>query len=369
MIQEFFRPRLVGFRFNEHSLPLEFLKDFTVLEEMIVEVAKWKYREKWGRVRVPKGFTDGLELHLARVEGGSSIPVIAFILNTLLAPSHVAYFEQARDAIVEAVASADQDGVPTDSLPPNLMAYFDRFGRSLRKGERMELDTPTCKTASLTVETRRKLIQASQVVEWTQEEFVRGAVCEVDQARMAFEIEMKDGARLKAPLGDQHLESILDAFQDYRSGTLILLQGVVRRDRQDRLKSIESVEHVTVLDPRDVDARLEVLSLLQDGWLDGKGRAPAPSDLSWLSTSFDTSFEPDLPLPCLYPTPEGGIQAEWTLAPWEISLEINLPAKTADLQALDTTSSECHEVTLDLSTPDAWRELCDTLRRLNKGAA
>ena len=32
-------------------------------------------------------------------------------------------------------------------------------------------------------------------------------------------------------------------------------------------------EHVTPLDPLDVEIRLKELAQLQDGWLDGKGRA------------------------------------------------------------------------------------------------
>ena len=35
MNQEFLRPRLVGRRFDEHTLPLDILKDFSALEEML----------------------------------------------------------------------------------------------------------------------------------------------------------------------------------------------------------------------------------------------------------------------------------------------------------------------------------------------
>jgi hypothetical protein len=38
--EPFLTPRLVGDRFEGHAIPLEVLKDFAVLEEMIVEVAK-----------------------------------------------------------------------------------------------------------------------------------------------------------------------------------------------------------------------------------------------------------------------------------------------------------------------------------------
>ena len=56
---EFLSPRLVGKRFDQHSIPLEVLKDLSALEELIVEVAKWHYlRANKDRKRIPKGFVD-----------------------------------------------------------------------------------------------------------------------------------------------------------------------------------------------------------------------------------------------------------------------------------------------------------------------
>ena len=40
---EFLSPRLVGERFSGHAIPLEVLRDLAVLEEMVVETAKWEY--------------------------------------------------------------------------------------------------------------------------------------------------------------------------------------------------------------------------------------------------------------------------------------------------------------------------------------
>lgn len=65
---EFLTPRMVGPRFAEHAIPLELLKDLAVLEEMIIEVAKWCYlQDHPERKRSPKGFTDGVALKLSGV--------------------------------------------------------------------------------------------------------------------------------------------------------------------------------------------------------------------------------------------------------------------------------------------------------------
>ena len=105
MNQEFLRPRLVGRRFDEHTLPLDILKDFSALEEMLIEVAKRQYLAAHpDRQRTPKGFTKGLELHLTAVEEGSAIPVIALAFATLFPSADADYFDQAKDQIVEAIA-------------------------------------------------------------------------------------------------------------------------------------------------------------------------------------------------------------------------------------------------------------------------
>lgn len=125
-------------------------------------------------------------------------------------------------------------------------------------------------------------------------------------------------------------------------------------------------EHVTPLDPLDVEIRLKELAQLQDGWLDGKGRAPDPAALTRLTQAFDERFAPELPLPRLYPTPEGNVLAEWTLGPWAVSLEIALPTLAAEYQAVHTNTSETREQSLLLAAEDGagWATLNDALTQL-----
>lgn len=121
------------------------------------------------------------------------------------------------------------------------------------------------------------------------------------------------------------------------------------------------------LDPLDIETRLEELAQLQDGWLDGKGRAPDRASLIRLAQAFDERFGADLPLPHLYPTPEGGVQAEWTLGAWEVSLEIALPGLAADYQAVHTATGETREQTLLLAAEDGsgWAALNEKIDKLN----
>lgn len=179
-------------------------------------------------------------------------------------------------------------------------------------------------------------------------------------------MELSNGTKLKVALSDLHQEAVLEAFNNYKKGhdEYLLIQGVVRKDRDDHLKGFESIEHVTPLDPLDVTLRLEELAKLSDGWLDGKGRAPAKEKLDWLANTFESSFETDLPLPHLYPTAEGGVQAEWGLNDWEVSLEIDLDEQRGAYQALNLKDGSCVEHTLLLGSREGWSQLNEAIRSL-----
>ncbi|UOA08481.1 hypothetical protein [Methylobacter sp. S3L5C] len=373
MSHEFLKPRLVGERFNKHSVPLELLKDFAALEEMIVEVAKWKFKESHPKQkRIPSGFGKDLSLHISNIENGSAIPVI-ILMYAMSCPvdtqtqvemydsPDVYYFKQARDLVIETIACAVQSKpLP---LPAQFLGYFDRFGRGLRGDEYIEFNDN--ELAKLTLETREKLIRASKVDEWTEDRVLKGRISEADQSRMRFELELKNGTKLRAPLTSQHLDTILDAFNNYANDARVVVQGAIKIDRQNQPKSIEFVEHITLIDPLDVDERLDELAKLEDGWLDGKGVALNPENLLWLGKSFESKFDADLPLPYLYPTSDGNIQAEWPIGNWEASIEINLDKKCAEWQALNLKSDKCIDSDFDLSNDDGWSKLNQALKELH----
>ena len=371
----FMRPRLTGPRFEDHGIPLEFLKDLAVLEEMVVEVAKWKFLQAHpDRQRSRRGFFEGAELKLTGVEEGSAVPLISLVLalNTLFPPANQEYLEQGRDAIISAIAAAEENRPVTRYLPEKSLSYFDRIGRSLRDGEAMEFPTSSSTPpARLTRDTRRRLLLASSSVkELTEDTEARGTISEVDLADSGFEIQLADGRKIRAPMAPQHIDTIVKALvAGYESGTRVLLQGVGKYDRNARLQSFEEIEHISVLDPLDVSARLDEFRDLRDGWLDGAGRAPSGAGLDWLARAFGQHFPDDLSLPFAYPTAEGGVQLEWSLDPYEITLEIDLAGHTGEWHALHmaTNAEEARDLSMD--SPDAWEWLADQIRQAAGGVA
>ena len=364
MKQEFFKPTLEGERFQDHTVPLELFKDFAALQEMLIEVAKWEFRKSHpDRERIPRNFTNGLDLHLEAVEEGSAILKISLVFASLFPTSNLSYFEQAKSDIVAAVAAAEGGRAP--SLPPRYLNYFDRFGRGLRSGESISFQDGEGR-ATLTPQTRQQLMRYAATKEWTEEAVLRVRVPEADKGRSSFEMELNDGSKLSGTLGDLYRDAVLQAFHNYNTGTdeYVLVQGVVRKDRDGHLKNFEAIEHATSLDPQDVTLRLEELSKLQDGWLDGRGTAPHKDSLPKLAKLFDTSFDSDLPLPFFYPTPEGGLQAEWNLGDWSVTLEIALPGMNADYQALNLGTGASRELAFSLASSDEWARLNANLKEL-----
>jgi hypothetical protein len=360
--QDFLKPKLVGDRFTGHAVPLEVLKDFAALQEMLVETAKWKFRQEHpDRERVQRNFAKDIELQLVGIEEGSAVLAIMLSYSLLVPPQNAQYFETAKTEIVNAIADSAEGRSP--HLPPSLLSYFDRFGRSLRGGESIEFPHGEHPVA-LTPEVRKQLIRAAKVEVWTEELALRAKIYEADQAHDSFEFELGDGTRAKAPLDDKYRDAVLDAMRGYHDGVFVLIQGVAQRDRSDRLKGFESIEHVTPLDPLDVTLRLEQIAALKDGWLDGQGHAPARDKLQRLADAFDSNFDADLPLPYLYPTAEGGIQAEWSLSDWSVTLEINLDAQQGEYQALNLTDQTCRELQVMLADTDGWNQLNQALKQL-----
>lgn len=184
---------------------------------------------------------------------------------------------------------------------------------------------------------------------------------------MTFQLQVINGQKVGAPVDTQHLATVLDAMTGYFHGTRVLLEGIGRYSRSGRLQSIDAVEHISILDPNDVGARIEELRALKDGWLDGSGVAPSADGLTWLSQSFEMQYPEDLPLPFIYPTVERGVQTEWPLGNHEISLEINLDARTGEWHDLDTTTGVAETRTLNLAQPDEWARLAAKIAGYNGG--
>ena len=341
------------------------------MEELVFEVAKHLYLiDNPGRQRVARGFTNGVSLKLSGIEDGSAIPKILLVAATLgLFPNeNKHYFEKARDQIIKGIDAVAKNQNVSDYIPENLLGYFNRIGKRLKDDETIDFSPGTQFDAKLNKTTRKKLVLSSpKNDEVVSEATVRGTIPEADKSRHTFTIQLQSGQRILADLAAPHQETVLEAFDKFEDHCHVLVSGVGVYDKFDRLTKFQSIEHVTILDPLDVGVRLNEIAELRDGWFNGEGIRPDKNALQWFADTFENSYEIELPLPLLFPTLEGGIQAEWSNANVDISLKINFQNKIGHFHSLDLATGIDTEHEISLSDNEGWKSLNTILNTLLKG--
>jgi len=363
---DIYSPRFVGKRFEDHTLPLDLMDDISVLEDLTIELAKWVYfQENPSRQRVPRGFTDGMEIKFEAVEPGSTLLKIALFVvsSNLFPPENIQYFEKASEKLVNAIQAAEDQEDATEHVPENFLSYFNRIGKKLKPDESIEFKPFQQKKARLTKQSRKRLLlAATKNREYTDEIELRGFVSEMDKSKKTFQIQLLNGQKVTGKFPDQNIDNIQAAFNEYESKRLIKINGIGKFNNADRIEFIESVDNTEILEDLDVPSRIEIISVLKDGWLNGEGIAPNADLLKWFSNSFELNFSPELPLPNIYPTPDGNIQAEWIIDKMDISLLVNLEDKTSKLNILNLSSEADENHELNLNEISEWDSLNSHLK-------
>lgn len=365
--KDFLSPKLIGERFDGHSIPLEVLRDLSVLQDMVIELSKAKfYLENPDRQRVPPGYGKGVSLKITSIEEGSAIPVLKMEYDSAVAePLEIIYFEEARDTIIRAVSAASKGEDVVQYLDQHHLSYFDRFGRSLEHDEAIDL-APGDHTANaiLTRETRKTLVEASRVEETTEEMVLRGGVEEFDQGQMTCKIALASGQRLKAKVPQTHFDVVMQAFSDLKKNNLrASFEGIVRLDKQRKPSFFEEIQHITIIEPNDVNYRLDEIDLLEDGWYNGEGKSFASNELSNLANLFEKYSPEKLPDPYIYPTIAGNLLAEWSLESGvEATLEISTGNESGELTVFDGQGDiVVDSQSINLDSVEDWNELTGSL--------
>lgn len=344
--EPFIQPRFDGPRYESHTLPVSAAKDLAAYEELVLELAKHLYREKHSdRKKVPKGFAEGFSLHLEKIDEGSAKPTLIAMLaatGTLgFATPLPVELEEARDLINRVIATEDGEPFPHE-FPKDLYSYFNRIGRSLEEGERIEWAPGNPRnTAALTPVRRKRLLLAHRETYEAEVEVI-GQVEELDSkkstgvlrtpANEAITVSYDDPffADLKAALGEDHVA--------------VRLSGVGVFDVNERLTALKEIEQIEILPHFALTCEIEKLAQLSDGWLEGGGTAPKAADLEWLSGEMADQF-PVIDYPSVVPTEEGNVVFEWIRPQARIELEVNFEGDTLELYSTDLAKDEFREET------------------------
>jgi hypothetical protein len=324
----FARLRLTGGRFDDgDGMPVETLVELSAYRDLVLDVARELFRAAHpGRQRVPRGFAERLQLRLRIVEGGSAVPVLerAVAAGTLLTDDDE--FTRARDVIEDAVAAVADGADPPRAFPRDALVLFNRFGQTLRSDEAIELRRGAATSgATYTRDVRKKLV-LNQRRTFQEEVEDIGWVSEVDGDHMSCLIRMRTGptGAIPAPLDEVTFAAVKEVLEPKGEGPPVRVTGVGVFDSSQGLIRFDSIHDLSVLEDADelarLDRRFDELAALPAGWLDGEG---VPLDAIVLDRARRILAELlsfDVPGPRVFPTPEGGIQAEWTVAGHEISV-------------------------------------------------
>ena len=343
----FIQPRFDGDRFEDHTLPLEVTADLMAYQTLVVELAKLLYRADHShRQRLPKGFGADFQLHIEKVDDGSARPLLSIVTaGTLALGEGQPYFERARDLVELCIASPD-GSLPAD-FPKDLLSHFNRLGRSLKEGEKMELGA-----ATLTPYRRKHLVLAADKT-YERDIEICGSIEEVDWKKSTFRLRSEDGKATNVPMaGHFH-----DDARKYggKPRDLVSVKCSAAYDSYENLQRVIEVKQIDVQTNYKLFNRFEELAALEDGWLDGDGVAPDKQKLVCISEILVGSYPGDIPIPAIFPTPDGNLLLEWQL-PGEPSCEIDLEAMVADFHIFSPNGDDFEHVH-SLSDPSNALEL------------
>ncbi len=376
--REFATPVFRGGRFDAGALPLDVLPDLAAYRDLIVDLAKSLFlaREP-GRRRVPKGFVESFQIGIRAVNSGSTIAVLERAsvqggMLTLFPKEDL--FDEARNLIEKVVAAAGQKGPLPPEFPQHLARRFNQFGRSLRDGESVELRGPGATSGPTYDRGARKwiVVQAEGRYEDSAEltAMVSGGVLDREQIT----VRLDDGALVDGRCSADLVRQTL-ALLERR----VRVVGLGSFDRNDHLERLLRVDDVAPIDddeavlgaPSALGAQFADLASLPAGWFETDTPALDRAGLQAVEVFLTAIATSGVPVPHLYPTPDAGVRAEWSLGGWEISATFDLVgACSAHLHATHVSSDSAEHADVALDAADATSTFTAFIRQfLTAGAS
>lgn len=342
--EHFLEITFVGGRFAAHSAPVTALAELSALQNVLLLVARQRFKEAHpGRQRVPRGFPDAAQLHLVAIRQNC-------LTVSLDRPDAAAWratlfdrtlFEDARDLTVEALSLADAGLSLPAGFPPAAVGPLGVIGRQL--GEDESLLVRSARGAGRISQRSREWLakMAHQPVE--RDVVLEGEVEEFDDANDRFSLRTAT-TRIDVPFRPHQRNIVVEAVRD-RPIVRVRVRGRLVLGPQQRMRTVEElelVEHERASDVIKVWTRIGQLAQAPSGWLNGEGEPPTEQSQAQAREVLARLIvdHGDIERPKLYPTPDGGLQAEWIIGEWAAEARF---LSTADSIVLEATNGSTGE--------------------------
>lgn len=168
-----------------------------------------------------------------------------------------------------------------DEFPRELLKYFNRLGRSLKDDEQVEFSTTADQAAVLTPDRRKHLVLAADR-EYERDVELNGFVEEADWQKSTFRLRQIDGSKVNVPMPESFHAKVREVGGHKRY--LITVAGTGAFDEWDKLRRVLSADSIEVQPNYELSARFDQLRELEDGWFDGKGKAPDKDALEMIAS-------------------------------------------------------------------------------------
>ena len=362
--EEFARPIFKGGRFEiGEGMPVEALPDLAAYAEIITDVAKGLFKQRRpGRRRVARGFEERLQLRVSHVEEGSKAAVLERRLpeGELALPDE---YDNARDLIAEVIEAASGGASLPSEFPASVLPKFSRFGQRLQPGERIILRTRQGREATYDRAVRSRLVQMGGQAYSTRDEFV-GHVADLNSQTGRVEIRTGDGVALAGEY--REFWGLLHEAQGSppEAGRRVRVDAETEYDAAGAPQRFLVIHDVSALDTWEwAESRLAELGTIEQGWFDGEHGEPVDDSVFEVTGVFLEELAAAVATPPnIFPTPEGGLQAQWRHDAITLSVEFE-PGGRAALYALDVDTGEDEYEEIDArDTARAVRFVQNTIR-------
>lgn len=378
----FLRPRLVAESELHKPLPLGAIADLQVCTTAMAEVAKSEFfRRNPRRKRIPQKFMGRFVIRLDYEERDGNRkaavllrephfhkPINAHFSEFLAQHQFADEFNVSRDLVMRAIINAGLDRAIGDITPMAGLRKLKNIGNRLGSTGIVLSSDFEGSVCRIDKDVQRKI---RRITTATSHDYIErnGIICAVDLSNHTFKLLTSEKQIIPVKFRNELTPKIRNTFDKFIESR-VCIKGTAKLNYAGDILGITSIQSFDEVGggvlSLDMDSRLSEISLLKAGWFNGEGVEINTVSIDLTRTIFRGLKDLfSIPIPFLYPMPEGGIQAEWTQDQWEITLLLDFESSNAEFFAFDKLNSTVKEMNLPLEDPldaiDAVAELYNSL--------
>lgn len=298
------------------GVPTEILARLAGVERSLKATARGAFMNaNEGRLRVPPRFKDGLALILREFKIGQSATLDFFRAESEDEPNDMDKWQEDSVGLLLNGLRALTEEDDNTLLPTEAFVGMSFLTEKLASDERLIADfvsedgSSILSVLTITSDDAVKISNAAKrETEVAREVVAAGIVRKVDADKRTLTVRLReDGARRTYLFAHDKV--------DMCAGLLlkpVWLSAVVEVDGEDRSCSYGTIKDIRELEGPAINERFEYIATLEDGWLNGIGKAPTKRFVEQVRKAAWRLVESlGVPRPRAFPTEEGGIQLEW----------------------------------------------------------